>query len=187
MQNMKKHFSTRTSTRLIAFALCAVLLMTASVPAFAATLDQNTPSGETKVVYKAGQTTDNKGTDDPSDDTVSGTYTVTIPEYIEAAAVGSEPTAQNVVAKDVLIPYATSLKVTVDFDNTLKLTDNTATGVAYDFKVSGSKTASGGDVMTVAAGDPNTTTTVAVSAILTQAPIYSGVYTDTATFHVAVA
>lgn len=177
--NMKK--------TILSLLLCAALLMTACVPAFAAALDQNTPSGDTKVVYKAGQTTDDNGTDDPSDDTVSGTYTVTIPEYIEAAAQGETPTAYDVTAQDVLIPYATSLNVSVDFDNTLKLADNAATVIAYDLQANGASVASGATVLTVAAGDPDATTTSTVAAVLTEAPAYSGVYNNTATFTVAVA
>lgn len=172
---------------ILSLLLCAALMLTMCIPAFAATLDQNTPSGDTKVVYKAGQTTDDNGTDDPSDDTVSSTYTVTIPEYIEAAAQGETPTTYDVTAQDVLIPYATSLNVSVDFDNTLKLADNAATVIAYDLQANGASVASGATVLTVAAGNPDAATTSTVAAVLTQAPSYSGVYTNTATFSVAVA
>lgn len=172
---------------ILSLLLCAALMLTMCIPTFAAALDQNTTSGDTKVVYKAGQTTDDNGTDDPSDDIVSGTYTVTIPEYIEAAAQGETPTAYDVTAQDVLIPYATSLNVSVDFDNTLKLADNAATVIAYDLQANGASIASGATVLTVAAGDPDTTTTSTVAAVLMQAPAYSGVYSNTATFTVAVA
>ena len=167
--------------------LCAVLIAAMAVPSFAATLDQNTPSGNAKIVYKAGQTTDDKGTEDPSDDVVSGTYPVSIPEYIEAAAQGEAPTAYDVTAQDVLIPYATSLNVSVDFDNTLKLADNTATVIAYDLQANGASVSTGATILTVAAGNPDAATTSTVAAVLTQAPSYSGVYSNTATFGVAVA
>lgn len=170
----------------LSIILCAVLLSTIAIPSFAATLNQNTPSGDTKIVYKAGQTTNDNGTDDPADDTVAGTYTVSIPEYIEAAAQGETPTAYNVTAQDVLIPYATSLKVSVDLDNTLKLADNTETVIAYDFQANGTSVSTGATILTVAAGNPDTPSTSTVSAVLTQAPSYSGVYSNTATFNVAV-
>ncbi len=172
---------------ILSVLLCAALMLTMCVPAFAATLDQNTTSGDANVVYKAGQTANDNGTDDPSDDSVSGTYTVTIPEYIEAAAQGETPTAYDVTAQDVLIPYATSLNVSVDFDNTLKLADNTATVIAYDLQANGASVSTGATILTVAAGTPDATTTSTVAAVLTQAPAYSGVYSNTATFTVAVA
>lgn len=172
---------------IVSVMLCAALIAAMAVPSFAATLDQNTPSGNAKIVYKAGQTTDDKGTEDPSDDVVSGTYTVSIPEYIEAAAQGEAPTAYDVTAQDVLIPYATSLNVSVDFDNTLKLADNTATVIAYDLQANGASVSTGATILTVAAGNPDAATTSTVAAVLTQAPSYSGVYSNTATFGVAVA
>ncbi len=172
---------------ILSVVLCAALLLTMTVPSFAATtLTQDTPSGSAKVVYKAGQTTDDNETDDPSDDTVSGTYTVSVPEYIEAAAQGEIPTEYDVTASDVLIPYATSLKVSVDFDNTLKLADNTETVIAYDLLANGTSISTGATVLTVAAGDPYTSSTSTVAAELTQKPSYSGVYSNTATFNVAV-
>lgn len=172
---------------ILSIVLCVSLLTALTIPSFAATLDQNSPSGEAKVVYKAGQTTDDKGTEDPSDDVVSGTYTVSIPEYIEAAAQGETPTAYDVTAQDVLIPYATSLNVSVNFDNTLKLADNTATVIAYDLQANGASVSTGATILTVAAGNPDAATTSTVAAVLTQAPSYSGVYSNTATFSVAVA
>ena len=76
----------------------SALLCALTIPSFAATLDQNAPSGTAKVVYRAGQVTDNKGTEDPTDDTISGTYTVSVPAFIEAAAQGETPTAYEVSA-----------------------------------------------------------------------------------------
>ena len=54
-------------------------------------------------------------------------------------------------------------------------------------QANGTKIVSGDTILTVAAGDPNGTSTVPVGAVLTQAPIFAGAYTDTATFSVTVA
>lgn len=182
MKNMKKLLSFLTAVAVV--ACCAV-------PAFA--IDQNTPSGSTKVVFKAGQTVDDSGTPDPSDDVVAGTYTVSIPDVINAAAVDEEPTVYNVTAKDVLIAYNTNLTVDVTYQSDLKLTDNTAATVGYELQANpqsaGSLAAvsSGDTILTVPAGTPEQTTTTQVAAVLTQAPAYSGVYTNTVTFTVSVA
>lgn len=173
--------------KLLSILLSVALLCALTIPSFAATLDQNAPSGTAKVVYRAGQVTDNKGTEDPTDDTISGTYTVSVPAFIEAAAQGETPTAYEVTAQDVLIPYATSLSVSVGFNNTLKLADNAATEIAYDLQANGESVSTGATVLTVAAGAPDAVTTSSVAAVLTQAPAFSGVYTNTATFNVAVA
>lgn len=170
-------------------AVC--LFCCAAVPTFA--LDQNDTSGTAKVVYKAGQTVTDGGTDDPSDDTVSGTYTVTIPDYILAASADEAPTQYDITAKDVLIPYNTNLKVSVEFENALKLQDNPTNTVSYDLqaKMQGkealSSVSTGDTVLTVAAGTPDAVTTSQIVAVLTQAPVYSGIYTNTATFAMSVA
>lgn len=175
--------------KILSIFMALVLVACISVPTFAATLDQNTPSGEATVVYKAGQTVDDNGTpDDPTDDIVIGTYTVTIPDYISVAAVGATPTEYEVVAKDVLIPYDTSLTVDVAFD---KLVLGSVT-LGYDMKANPQSEgtldsiSSGDTILTIAAGTPDAVTTSTIGAVLTEAPLYSGVYTDTATFTVTV-
>ncbi len=179
MRKMKKVF---------AVVLAIMLFATLSTTAFAAdkTLTENHITDTALVYYQAGKV-DNKGNDDPTDDVVSGTYTVTIPEYIKAAKVGETPETSNITAKDVLIPYGTNLTVAVTFENALALSDNASTKIAYNMQANGTKIVSGDTILTVAAGDPNGTSTVPVGAVLTQAPIFAGAYTDTATFSVTVA
>lgn len=167
-------------------ALAALSAMTTS--AFAAELNQDTPSGEAVVVYQAGQkTSDNDTPDDPTDDVMGGTYTVTIPEYIVAADVDGDPTEEDVTATDVLIPYGTNLTVTVSYADTLTLQDNEGATVAYQMQKDGSAISSGDTILTVPAGDPDGSTTAKLGAVLTAEPDYAGVYLDTATFNVAVA
>lgn len=182
MKNMKK---------LLSFLTAVAVLACCAVPTFA--IDQNTPSGSTKVVFKAGETVDDKGTPDPSDDVVSGTYTVSIPDFIEAADTEEEAAVYDVVAKDVLIAFNTNLTVDVTYQNDLKLTDNATATVGYELQAnpqsasSLAAVSSGDTILTVPAGNPEQATTTQVAAVLTQAPAYSGVYTNTVTFTVSVA
>ena len=44
----------------------------------------------------------------------------------------------------------------------------------------------GATILTVAAGNPDAVTTSSIAAVLTEAPVYSGTYTNTATFNVTV-
>ena len=172
-------------------AVCMVMGAT-SVTAFAATLDSDNTSGSATVYYQAGTVTNDNGTpDDPSDDTVGGTYLVTIPAFIEAARVDGTPAEYDVTAKNVLIPYGTSLKVAVDFENNLKLADDSSVTVGYDMQAkqdAGSLASvnSGATILTVAAGNPDAVTTSQIAAVLTDTPVYSGAYTNTATFSVTV-
>lgn len=174
---------------MLAVVLAIATLFAMSTVAFAAELNQDTTTGNAIAVYKAGQVTDPGDPDDPTDDVVGGTYTVTIPDYIEVAGIGTTPTEYDVAAKDVLIPVDTDLTVAVGFD-VLAQGANTLT---YDMKANPQSAgtlqtiASGDTVLTVAAGDPDAVTTSKVAAVLTQAPSYSGTYLDTATFTVAVA
>ena len=183
----------KQTKKFLSLMLVATLIMSlSSVSAFAATLDQDTSTGSATVAYTAGQIVDDNGTEDPSDDTVSGTYTVSIPDYIQVAAVGVEPTVYDITAKDVLIPYNSALKVSIDFDNTLRLSDNAATTLTYDLKANPqsagtlSTVESGAVILTVAAGKPENTTTSKIAAILTQEPLYSGIYNNTANFSITI-
>lgn len=173
---------------IIAGALVLATLFAMSTTAFAADLTQDDPSGDATSWHKVGQTISDNGTpDDPSDDTVGGTYLVTIPEFIEVADVNGAMNEEDVTAKNVLIPQNTNLTVDVEFEPTLSLRENDEVKLAYDMKVDGSKVNSGDTIMTVAAGDPDAETTVKIGAVLTQEPDYAGVYLDTATFSIAVA
>lgn len=181
--------------KVLACALAVMLVLSiGTISAFAATLDQDNPSGTATVYYQAGQVTDDGGTaDDPTDDTVGGTWTVSIPAYIEAAAVGETPTEYDVTASNVLIPYGTSLKVAVAFTDELKLGDNNSVTLDYDLKANPQKAsalasvATGATILTVAAGTPEAVTTTSVAAVLESAPLYSGYYSNTVTFNVTVA
>lgn len=176
--------------KFISMMLAIVMMMAISVPAFAAELNQNNPTGTATAVYQAGEVVDDNGTpDNPTDDTVQGTYIVTIPEYIVAAEKDGTPTEYDVTAKEVLIPYQTNLVVTVEYD-VLELSGN---NLPYQMKADPqseagalSDLASGATILTVAAGDPTAVTTSKIGAVLTEAPFFAGIYTDTVTFTVEV-
>ncbi len=44
----------------------------------------------------------------------------------------------------------------------------------------------GAAILIVAAGNPDAVTTSSIAAVLTEAPVYSGTYTNTASFNVTV-
>ena len=105
------HFKKNVLKKAVAAALSLATLCSLSTVAFAAdkTLNQDTSTGTATVYYQAGKVTDPGTPEDPTDDTVNGTYIVTIPEYIKAAKVGETPVTENVTAKEVLIPFGKTL------------------------------------------------------------------------------
>lgn len=178
--------------KLISIILAVVMMMAIAVPSFAAekTLDQNHTSDTAIAYYQAGEVVDDNGTEDPTDDTVQGTWVVSIPEYIEVAEKDGTPTEYDVTAKEVLIPYQTNLTVTLDWD-VLELSGNELT---YQMKADHnsengalSDLASGSVMLTAVAGDPTAVTTSHIGAVLTADPLFSGTWVDTVTFTVSVA
>lgn len=166
----------------LVMALCLM-----SVTAFAGELDQTAPSGDSTVYYKIGEFGNPNDLDNPTDDEVSGTYKVTIPDYIEATPMNKTPVTQNITAKEVLIPYNTTLSVDITYDDELKLRENDDVTIGYNLQVNGSDINTGDTILTVDAGNPTGVTTVAIGGILTEEPIYSGMYANTANFVVSVA
>lgn len=182
----------KNTSKIVSMLLAAALLCSLVVPAFA--LDSDNPSGNTQVGHTAGTTLSDNGTpDDITDDTIAGTYTVSIPEYILAGEPGSTPTEYDVTASDVLIPYGTNLTVSATYDSVLLLTDNTAIELPYELRANpqsaGSMAAvtSGSTILTAVAGNPDAVTTSKVAARVTQAADYAGAYTNLVEFDVSVA
>lgn len=173
--------------KLITIITLVMALCLMSVTAFAGELDQTAPSGDSTVFYKIGEFGDINNPDDPTDDEVSGTYKVTIPDYIEAVPMNKTPVTQNITAKEVLIPYNTTLSVDITYDSELKLKENNDVTIGYGLQVNGADINTGDTILTVDAGNPTGVTTVAIGGILTEAPIYSGMYANTANFVVSVA
>lgn len=173
--------------KLITIITLVMALCLMSVTAFAGELDQTAPSGDSTVYYKVGEFGNPNDFDDPTDDEVSGTYKVTIPDYIEAVPMNKSPVTQNITAKEVLIPYNTTLSIDITYKDELKLRDNNDVTISYGLQINGSNINTGDTILTVDAGNPTSVTTVAIGGILTEAPLYSGMYANTANFVVSVA
>lgn len=165
----------------VLLTLIAAMCVT-SIPAFAAEAD----TGDTTVYHRIGNIVNVNDPDDPTDDEISGTYTVSIPAYIEAAAKDQTPDEQEVSASDVLIPYGTQLLVNMEFDGKLHLKSNNDVTVGYKMKINGYDAVSGSSVLSVPAGNPDEITSGFVGSTLTETPVYSGIYTNTATFLISV-
>lgn len=158
-----------------------------SVTAFAEELNEENPSGDTTVFYKIGSTDNENNPDDPTDDEISGTYAVQIPAYIEAASKQQVPVTQDVIAKNVMIPYGTTLNVSVEYEKMLKLKDNTDITVGYTLQADNENIEPGSVVVSVPAGTPESITKSAIGGVLTEDPAYAGVYSNIATFAISVA
>lgn len=167
------------------FTLIMALCLT-SVTAFAAEIDETTPSGDTAVFYKIGDVANPNDPDDPTDDEISGTYKVAIPDYIEAAEMDQIPVTQNITVKEVMIPYNSELSVGITYDGALKLKDNSDVTIGYKIVAAGADVTTGDTILTIPAGTPDAVTTTAIGGILTEKPVYSGMYVNTATFVVSV-
>lgn len=108
---------------------------------------------------------------------VGSSYTLTIPDYIEANTDG-----QSVSVSDAILPWGYALDVTADFDSALKLNDFSDITLSYDLYVNDSKISPNDKVLTQDAGD-NGSGSVIVSANVTGVPTYAGTYTATITFN----
>ncbi len=108
---------------------------------------------------------------------VGSSYTLTIPDYIEANTDG-----QSVSVSDAILPWGYALDVTADFDSVLKLNDFSDITLPYDLYANDSKISPNDKVLTLAAGDTGSDP-VTVSAKVTGAPTYAGAYTATITFN----
>lgn len=152
--------------KIISILLALMLILSVSVPTFAATLDQNATSGSAEVSY-----------------TADSTYTVTIPDYIIPSEQSENATQYSVTAKDVLIGENEVLKTTVEYDGVM--TDAKGAELAYDLYIDGQKVNSGDVILKQAAGNPEGSPQVNFTAIAESAK-YAGVYTDTVVFNFSV-
>ena len=167
-----------------AFVLVLTLCIT-SVPTFAADLTQDVSMGNTTVYHRVGNITDIHDPNDPTDDEITGTYTVSIPAYIEAAAQNQIPAEQEVSAFDVLLPYGTKLLVSVDFENYLSLLNHESVTVEYQMQANGNRITAGDTILSVSAGNPDAVNRTSFASVLSAKAVYAGMYTDTATFTIS--
>lgn len=179
MKNLKKILA-------VAMAL-AMCLSISVIGASAAEISNIDTDGDAMVYYQAGNPLDDKGTDDPTDDEVEGTYKVTIPEYIVAAAKDGTPETEDVVITEALLLPATTLSVACEYSGELTLKEDNNVKLAYEMQNNGTVFATGDVVVSVDAGDPFATTSTEIGAQLTADPLFAGTYTDTTTFTASVA
>lgn len=111
---------------------------------------------------------------------VGSSYTLTIPDYIEANTDG-----QSVSVSDAILPLGYALEVTAEFDSVLKLKDFPDVTLSYDLYVNDSKISPNDKVLTQDSGDTDSDPVI-VSAKVTGVPIYAGIYTATITFNAEI-
>lgn len=114
------------------------------------------------------------------DYTVESSYTVTLPEYIEANADGQEVKISNAV-----IPFGYEVDVTAEFDNQLKLREANGVTIPYTLFADDEEVTSGNSILKQMAGASDDAVTTLTAKTSSDAN-YSGVYTATVTFNVDV-
>lgn len=112
------------------------------------------------------------------DYTVESSYTVTLPEYIEANADG-----QEVKIADAVIPFGYEVDVTAEFDNQLKLREANGITIPYTLFADDEAVTSGNSILKQMAGASDDVVTTLTAETSSNAN-YSGVYTATVTFNV---
>lgn len=107
---------------------------------------------------------------------VGSSYTLIIPDYIEANTDG-----QAVRISDTVIPADCEIDITADFDGLLKLKNYPNITLPYTLFSDENEVANGESVLKQSAGETDSLSAV-ISAKVTEAPIYSGTYLATVTF-----
>ncbi|MCR4594411.1 MAG: hypothetical protein K5761_05095 [Clostridiales bacterium] len=174
--------------KILSLILAVICIFSISIPVFAATVDERHTSGNMIADYKAGYTTDDKGTEDPTDDDVESSYDISIPEYIVVTAQNEDRTVQTVEITNAMLEYDTILYLSLSYSS-LKCGRQTL-GYKFQRADDGSQNfvdvQSGSNIIEVRAGSPNAVSHMNLSAVLTQSPIFAGNYTDTVTFNATV-
>ena len=174
--------------KFISVILCFVTIFAMAVPTFAATLNENNTSGNMIADYKAGYTADDKGTEDPTDDDVVGSYTVTIPSYIVVTAQGKDLAPQTVKINDAMLLYDTIMYISITYGS-LKC-GRQSLGYKFQRADDGSSyfinVDSGSNIIEVRAGTPSVEKHMNLCAVLTESPVFAGNYKDTVVFNVTV-
>ncbi len=163
----------------MALVMClSITVIGASV----ATLTNEHLTDNGKVWYIAGNPLDDKGTEDPDDDVVEGTHTVTIPEYIKSAPMDGTPKTQEVVATEVLLLPEEVLSISCEYSGELTLREDNDVKLGYKMKNNNDSFVSGDVILSCSSGDSTIIYDTSIGSILTASPNYAGVYTDTVTF-----
>lgn len=107
---------------------------------------------------------------------VGSSYTLTIPDYIEANTDG-----QPISISDAVIPADYEINVTAGFDGLLKLQNHPNITLSYTLFANGNEVADGESVLKKHCGETSDSSAV-ISAQVKGTPIYAGTYLATVTF-----
>lgn len=110
---------------------------------------------------------------------VDGSYTVKIPDCIEADTDG-----ETLEITDAVIPFDYEIAVSADYDGRLHLEDEPSITLPYKLFVNENEYTSGTVFLKQNAGNPNRKASVKLSAMVTEKPIYAGMYRSTVTFDI---
>lgn len=112
---------------------------------------------------------------------VDGSYTAKIPEYLEANTNG-----EILELSEVVIPFGQELSVSANYDGELQLENEPSITLPYKLFVNNSEYTSGTVFLKHKAGDPNGTSSVQLSAKVTEKPLYAGMYRSSVTFDIQI-
>lgn len=110
---------------------------------------------------------------------VDGSYTVKIPDCIEADTDG-----ETLEITDAVIPFDYEIAVSAYYDGMLRLEDDPSVTLPYKLFVNENEYTSGTVFLKQNAGNPNRKASVKLSAMVTEKPIYAGMYRSTVTFDI---
>lgn len=110
---------------------------------------------------------------------VDGNYIVKIPDYIEADTDGETLEITNAV-----IPFDYEITVSADYDGTLRLEDEPNITLPYKLFVNENEYTNGTVFLKQNSGNSNRKASVKLSAMVTEKPIYAGMYRSTVTFDI---
>ena len=174
--------------KILSLILAVICIFSVTVPAFAANIDQTHTSGTMIADYKAGYTSDDKGTEDPTDDEVEGSYDISIPEYIVVTPQNQARALQTVEITNAMLKYDTILFISLTYSSLA--CGRQTLGYKFQRADDGSTyfldVLSGSNIIEVRAGAPNAVRHMNLSAVLTDTPLFAGNYKDTVTFNATV-
>lgn len=110
---------------------------------------------------------------------VDGSYTVKIPDCIEADTDG-----ETLEITDAVIPFGYEITASANYDGMLRLEDEPSVTLPYKLFVNENEYTNGTVFLKQNAGNPNRKASVKLSAIVTEKPIYAGMYRSTVTFDI---
>lgn len=112
---------------------------------------------------------------------VDGSYTVNIPEYIEA-----DTDSETIEISDVVIPFGYEITMSADYDGELRLRNELGITLPYRLFVNENEYINGTVFLRQNAGKSNVKSSAQLSAKVTEKPIYAGMYQSTVTFDIQV-